>query len=126
VTLPAVLNVHAGDYSGRYWTGPPGQLCFEFNGRRIASMVKRIFIAFLWFYTGWYGGALFANFLGLSPALGPLIGAVAAALIIGDPRQLIWKAKSIGPSITASAAAVAADSSVANPSADTEVWSKPA
>ena len=89
-------------------------------------MVKRIFIAFLWFYTGWYGGALFANFLGLNPALGPLIGAVAAVLIIGDPRQFISKAKSIGPAITASAAAVAADSSVANPPADTEVWSKPA
>jgi hypothetical protein len=89
-------------------------------------MVKRILAAFLWFYAGWYGGALLASFLGLNPALGPIIGAAAAALIVGDPRQLIWKAKSIGPAIAASAAAVAADSSVAGSSADTEVWSKPA
>ena len=97
-----------------------------FAGRRIASMVKRIFAAFLWFYTGWYGGALLASFLGLNPAIGPIIGAAAAALIVGDPRRVIWKARSIGPALAASAAAVAADSSVANPSADTEVWSKPA
>ena len=89
-------------------------------------MVKRIFAAFLWFYTGWYGGALLASFLGLNPAIGPIIGAAAAALIVGDPRRVIWKARSIGPALAASAAAVAADSSVANPSADTEVWSKPA
>lgn len=89
-------------------------------------MLKRVFAAFLWFYTGWYGGALLADFLGLSPALGPIIGAAAAFLIVGDPRRVIWKAKSIGPSIAASATTVAANSSIASSSADTEVWSKPA
>ena len=89
-------------------------------------MVKRIVAAILWFYTGWYGGNLLADFLGLSLVLGPIIGAAAAFIVVGDPRRIIWKAKSIGPAIAASAAAVAADSSVANPSADTEVWSKPA
>ena len=34
-----------------------------------------------------------AEFLGVSPVLGPLIGAAAAGLIAGDPRRIIWKAK---------------------------------
>jgi hypothetical protein len=44
----------------------------------------------LWFYAGWYAGALIADFLGISPLLGPVIGAAAAALIAGDPRRIIW------------------------------------
>jgi hypothetical protein len=68
-------------------------------------MVKRIFAAFLWFYTGWYGGALLASFLGLNPALGPIIGAAAAALIVGDPRRVIWTATSTAKSTAKSIAA---------------------
>ena len=64
-------------------------------------MKKRVFAAFLWFYTGWYGGALLAEFVGVSPVLGPLIGAAAAGLIVGDPRRIIWRAKAIAPSIAA-------------------------
>ena len=30
-------------------------------------MTKRILAAFLWFYTGWYAGAMLAEFLGVSP-----------------------------------------------------------
>jgi hypothetical protein len=56
-------------------------------------MKKRILAAFLWFYAGWYAGALIADFLHVSPMLGPIIGAVAAALIAGDPRHIIWKDK---------------------------------
>ena len=67
-------------------------------------MKKRLLAAFLWFYAGWYAGALLADFLGVSPVLGPLIGAVAAALIVGDPRRIIWTAKSIAPSIAANSA----------------------
>jgi len=37
-------------------------------------MKKRIFAALLWFYTGWYGGAILAAYLGVSPLLGPIIG----------------------------------------------------
>jgi hypothetical protein len=54
---------------------------------------KRVLAALLWFYTGWYAGAILAEFLGVSPVLGPLIGAAAAGLIAGDPRQIIWKAR---------------------------------
>ena len=54
-------------------------------------MTKRILAALLWFYAGWYAGAILAEFLGLSPVLGPLIGAAAAGLIAGDPRRIIWK-----------------------------------
>jgi hypothetical protein len=53
-------------------------------------MKKRIFATFLWFYVGWYGGAMLAEFLGVSPVLGPIIGATAAALFVGDPRRIIW------------------------------------
>lgn len=53
-------------------------------------MKKRILAAFLWFYTGWYAGALLAELFGVNPALGPIIGAAAAALIVGDPRRVIW------------------------------------
>jgi hypothetical protein len=67
-------------------------------------MVKRILAALLWFYAGWYGGNLIADFLGLSLALGPIIGAAAAFLIVGDPRRIIWTAKSIAPSIAANSA----------------------
>jgi hypothetical protein len=85
-------------------------------------MKKRVLAAFLWFYAGWYGGALLADFLQLSPALGPIVGAAAAALIVGDPRRIIWHAKSIAPSIAASAGAIAAASHVSNGSSDTEVY----
>jgi len=53
-------------------------------------MKKRIFATFMWFYVGWYGGAMLAEFLGVSPILGPIIGTAAAALFAGDPRRIIW------------------------------------
>lgn len=57
------------------------------------DMTKRAFAAILWFYTGWYAGAILAEFLGVSPVLGPIIGAAAAGLIVGDPRRIIWTAR---------------------------------
>jgi hypothetical protein len=58
-------------------------------------MKKRVVAAFLWFYAGWYGGALLAEFIGVSEFLGPIIGAAAAGLIVGDPRGIIWKRRSM-------------------------------
>jgi hypothetical protein len=58
-------------------------------------MSKRILAAFLWFYTGWYAGAMLADVLSLNPALGPILGAAAAGLIVGDPRRLIWTARTV-------------------------------
>ncbi len=60
-------------------------------------MTKRILAAFLWFYTGWYAGAMLAELFSLSPVLGPIIGAAAAGLIVGDPRHLIWPARTERP-----------------------------
>ena len=60
-------------------------------------MTKRILAAFLWFYTGWYAGAMLAELLSVSPVLGPIIGAAAAGLIVGDPRRMIWKARDTTP-----------------------------
>jgi hypothetical protein len=60
-------------------------------------MSKRILAAFLWFYTGWYAGAMLAELLSVSPALGPIIGVAAAGLIVGDPRGMIWKRQAIRP-----------------------------
>ena len=56
-------------------------------------MKKRALAAMLWFYTGWYAGAMLAEFIGVSPVLGPLIGAAAAGLIVIDPRRIIWTAR---------------------------------
>lgn len=53
-------------------------------------MVKRVAAALLWFYAGWYAGAMIAWFLGLGPALGPILGTAAAGIIAGDPRHVIW------------------------------------
>lgn len=60
-------------------------------------MTKRILAMALWFYTGWYAGALLADFLAVSPMLGPIIGAAAAALIAGDPRRIIWTVRTTTP-----------------------------
>ena len=53
-------------------------------------MKKRAAAAFLWFYAGWFVGAVFAFTTGLSEALGPILGTAAAAIVAGDPRRIIW------------------------------------
>lgn len=53
-------------------------------------MTKRILAAMLWFYTGWYAGAMLAEVLGVSALLGPVIGVAAAGIITIDPRRVIW------------------------------------
>ena len=56
-------------------------------------MKKRVLSGVLWFFTGWYAGAMIAYFAGVPTALGPILGVAAAALIAGDPRGIIWRAK---------------------------------
>ena len=60
-------------------------------------MTKRVLAAMLWFYTGWYAGALLAAMLGVSVLLGPIIGAAAAGLVVGDPRRIIWTTRPAAP-----------------------------
>jgi hypothetical protein len=55
-------------------------------------MGKRAIATVLWFLSGWYAGAFIAFFVGLSPALGPILGTAAAAIIAVDPRRIIWTA----------------------------------
>lgn len=62
-------------------------------------MTKRILAATLWFYTGWYAGAMLAEFLGVSALLGPVIGAAAAGIIAIDPRRIIWSRPETTPSL---------------------------
>ena len=65
-------------------------------------MKKRAAAALLWFYAAWYAGAMVAHVLGLSAALGPILGTAAAAIVAGDPRRIIWsRAKSAAGSMTA-------------------------
>jgi len=64
-------------------------------------MKKRVLSAFLWFYCGMYAGAMLAHFFGISPVLGPILGATAAFLIAGDPRGVIWPRKPKAPVLTA-------------------------
>jgi hypothetical protein len=64
--------------ASRPWAGDP------------AGMKKRALAAVLWFYSTWYAGAMVAHMLGLSEALGPILGTAAAAIIAGDPRGVIW------------------------------------
>jgi hypothetical protein len=71
----------------------------------MAGMTKRILAAMLWFYAGWYAGAIIADMVGISPLLGPLIGAAAAALIAGDPRRIIWYRQASGSPNTSTKAA---------------------
>jgi hypothetical protein len=60
-------------------------------------MKKRVLSGFLWFYCGWYAGAMIASMAGISPLLGPIVGATAAFLVAGDPRGLIWPRKVAEP-----------------------------
>ena len=69
------------------------------RGSTIHHMTKRIAAAFLWFYAGWYAGALIAEFVGVSALLGPIIGAAAAGLIVGDPRRMIWYCPGRAPGV---------------------------
>jgi hypothetical protein len=60
-------------------------------------MKKRVLCGVLWFFTGWYAGAMIAYFTGTPTALGPILGIAAAALIGGDPRGIIWRPKAPEP-----------------------------
>jgi hypothetical protein len=53
-------------------------------------MKKRVMSALLWFYAGWTLGSMISMGLGVNPGLGPILGAAAAALFVGDPRRIIW------------------------------------
>jgi hypothetical protein len=59
-------------------------------------MTKRVLAGFLWFYSGWYAGAMVAHALNISDALGLIVGVAAAGVFAGDPFGLIW-ARRVAP-----------------------------
>jgi hypothetical protein len=61
-------------------------------------MAKRILAVLLWFYVGLMVGSFLGMVLGVHPALGPILGTAAAAVIAVDPRGLIWRPTGISSS----------------------------
>lgn len=53
-------------------------------------MNKRIAAAVLWFFACWTAGSFLTYTVGISPLIGPIIGAAAAGLVALDPRGIIW------------------------------------
>jgi hypothetical protein len=56
-------------------------------------MAKLVAIALLWFYCGWYAGAFLAFALGVSPAIGPILGAAVAVVVVSYVRRAILSTK---------------------------------
>jgi hypothetical protein len=52
----------------------------------VLGMKKRVFASLLWFYAGWFAGSSAAAFFGLGPAVGPILGTVAAVAVALAPQ----------------------------------------
>ena len=65
-------------------------MVFRWSRAQRGGMKKRALSGVLWFYCGWYAGAMIAHALDVSVAIGPILGVALAALIAGDPRGIIW------------------------------------
>ena len=87
--FPRCVREPTGSEGGTKASLPP-----DWPGAHTPAM-KRLLAVPLWFYTGWTAGA-FADFIGgwfgitIGPVLGPVLGTAAAAIFVGDPRQIIW------------------------------------
>lgn len=65
-------------------------------------MKKRIAAAVLWFYAGWMAWSILAFAVGLPEIIGPVAGAVLAAVFAGDPTGRIWggtRARPVTPAV---------------------------
>jgi hypothetical protein len=58
----------------------------------VADMKKRVLAALLWFYAGWFAGASAAAFFELGPAVGPIVGTLAALAVAFAPSRLLFRA----------------------------------
>ena len=70
-------------------------------------MKKRVLAGLLWFYVAWYAWSMVASTLGVSDMLGPVLGVIAAALIVGDPLGRIWSPSSERQAVGAAASTFA-------------------
>jgi hypothetical protein len=66
-------------------------------------MKKRILATALWFFAGWYAGAIVAWMIGVDAPIGLVVGFAAGAFVGWDPRHLFW-----GPSPARSRARLSA------------------
>jgi hypothetical protein len=53
-------------------------------------MKKRNLASALWFFAGWYGGAVLAWVVGIDAPVGLLAGMAAGAFVWVDPVHLLW------------------------------------
>jgi len=95
-----VLEIVPKTFSGAstYW-----YLAIEAAALDDAPMKKRILATTLWFFAGWYGGAVLAWIIGTEAPIGLLVGLAAGAFVGLDPRHLLW-----GPSAAPSRARLSA------------------
>ena len=68
-------------------------------------MIKRLGMSLIWFYAGWYAGAMAAFFGGFTPLIGPVIGVLAAAFYLGDTRGMWGTRRSAKPAARSNAPA---------------------
>ena len=54
------------------------------------AMKKRILATGLWFFAGWYAGAILAWVVGIEAPMGLLVGLAAGAFVWADPGHLLW------------------------------------
>jgi hypothetical protein len=54
-------------------------------------MTLRIVSGVLWFIAGWFVAGTIAIGLGLNQEVGPIVGIVWAAIVVIDPKDLVWR-----------------------------------
>lgn len=62
-------------------------------------MKKRIFLTVIWAYVAWYATVFAAAYLGLTEAIGPIVGALVGAMIWFAPLGVRRGAESRAPVI---------------------------
>jgi hypothetical protein len=59
-------------------------------------MKLRITSTVLWTLAGWAVAGAFATFFGVSPLIGPFVGAVWGAFVLIDPKHVLWSGRDAG------------------------------
>lgn len=73
-------------------------------------MKLRIASTVLWLLAGWAVGGACAAFLGVNPAIGPIVGFVWGAFVLVDPKHVLWGPREAREPDAQGAAAQGADS----------------
>jgi hypothetical protein len=73
--------------------------------------MKRIAAAPLWFLVGWFLGSVVAFSLGLGGLLAPIVATGLAAVVVIDPRQMIWVPREPSPTTTSAPRTASIDAS---------------